>query len=110
MNISRHIHLSLYGAAMLGLAACSESDTPLAPDSESGTELAVSPAPLPGLIVFHSSLNGQGNRIYVMNAEGTGVTVSVLETTGDAAGTVAVSVTEPEGSVARAVNVCATAV
>ena len=48
MNISRHIHLSLYGAAMLGLAACSESDTPLAPDSESGTELEVSPAPLPG--------------------------------------------------------------
>jgi Tol biopolymer transport system component len=74
MIISRHIHLSLYGVAMLGLAACSESDTPLAPDSEPGTELAVSPAPLPGRIVFHSSRNGQGNRIYVMNADGTGVT------------------------------------
>jgi len=43
MHISRHIHLSLYGAAMFGLAACSDSDTPLAPESESGAEQAVSP-------------------------------------------------------------------
>jgi Tol biopolymer transport system component len=73
MHISRHIHLSLYGAAMFGLAACSDSDTPLAPESESGAEQAVSPALLPGRIVFQSSRNGQGNRIYAMNADGSGV-------------------------------------
>jgi Tol biopolymer transport system component len=68
------MYRNLLFAALVSLAACSESETPLAPGGIAAgvAELAKAGPPV-GRIVFSSLRNNNQADIYLMNADGTGV-------------------------------------
>jgi Tol biopolymer transport system component len=67
--------MPLLGAALVALAACGETDSPLAPAEAPAPELGVtSPGPLPGRIAFSSTRDGVQSDIYLINPDGSGLT------------------------------------
>lgn len=69
------MHRYTLGIALIALGACAETESPVGPaeDTTGGIELATN-GPLLGKIAFSSYRIGNQSDIYVMNADGTGVT------------------------------------